>query len=106
MLGLLGSVGSRVAQLRNAHVEFDVRRVDVPQVLERHAVGAGIARQDESRSAHADRHVGLHRLLDLEAIRRDGLLAVGIDDLDVIEAVRCARQVELGQDLGAVHEIR
>ena len=49
---------------------------------------------------------GCDGLLDLEAIRRDGLLAVGVGDLDVVQAVRRAGQVELGDDLGAVHEIR
>ena len=104
----LAGVGGerRVAELRDADVELDVGRVDVPQVLQRHAVGAGVAGQDEPRAADADRHVGLDGLLDLEAVGRDGHLAVGVGDLDVVQAVRRARQVELGDDLGAVDEIR
>ena len=76
-----------------------------PRFCERHAVGAGVAGQDEPRAADADRHVGLDRLLDLEAIRRDGLLAVGVGDLDVVQAIRRTRQVEFGEDLGAVDEV-
>ena len=103
----LAGVGGerRVAELGDADVELDVGRVDVPQVLERHAVGAGVAGQDEPRAADADGHVGLDGLLDLEAVGRDGHLAVGVGDLDVVQAVGARRQVELGEDLGAVDEV-
>ena len=98
-LGWLASNGRAVAQLGNADVELDVGRVDVAQVLKRHAVRAAVAGQDEPRPAHADRHVGRDGLLDLEPIGCDRHLAVGVDDLDVVQAMRRARQVELGDDL-------
>ncbi len=106
MFGLLGSVGSAVAQLGDADVELDIRRVDVPQILQPHAVRARVAREDEPRPTHADRHVRLDRLLDLEPIRRDGHLAIGVGHLHVIQTKRCAGEVKLGEDLGAVDEIR
>ena len=85
---LAGVGGERlVAELGDADVELDVGRVDVPQVLELHAVGAGVAGQDEPRAADADGHVGLDGLLDLEAVGRDGHPAVGVGDLDVVQAV-------------------
>ena len=86
----LAGVGRKehVAQLRDADVELNVRGVDVAQVLQGHAVGAGVAGQDEARTAHADGHVGWDDLLDLETVAAMAVLTIGVGDLHVVLAVR------------------
>src|SRR5262249_12410998 len=88
--------------LGDADGEVDVRRVHVAQVLQVHAVGAGVAGEDVARPADADGHVRLDGLLDQEAVGDDVRLAAGVDDLQVVQPVRGVRQVEGGDDPGGV----
>src|SRR3546814_14435307 len=71
----------------HADLEIGIGRVEVRLVLERDRIDRLVARQDDARATDADRHLGLDATLDQEAIGFDRLRPVGIDDLDVVEAV-------------------
>ena len=85
-------------QVRGAHVEAHVRRVDVAQALQRHAVERRIARGNAARAADADGDVGLDHALDQVAVGLDHTLAVGVGHHHVVQAVGHVAQIEGGAD--------
>src|SRR5206468_283360 len=87
-------------------LEDRVGGVEVTEVLQGDAVGAAVAGEDEARPADADGDVRLDGLLDLEAVRQHGGVAVRVDDLEVVEAVRRAGQVKGGDDLRVVQNLQ
>ena len=94
-----------VAHLGGTDRELHVRRVDVGQALQRHAVGAALAGAEVAGAADADAHVVLDRPLDQEALRLHDPLAVGVGDHHVVQAVRRVAQVEDGADVGGVYHL-
>ena len=90
------------AEVRHADLEEGVGRVQVADVVQRHGVGGGRAREDRAVAADADHHVRLHRLRHQEPVGQDRLRTVRVRDDHVVLAERRARQVPHGGDRGAV----
>ena len=92
-------------QVRHAHLDVGVGRVEVADVVERDGVGRGGAGQDRPVAADAHHHVGLDRLLDQEAIRQDRLPAIRVGDDQVVLPVRRAGEVPDRDDGRAVDHL-
>ena len=91
-----------LAHLGHAELELHIRGVDVGQALQRHAIDAGLAGRQHARAAEADGDIGFQRPFDQEAVGLDGLVAVRIDDLDVVQAMRRLAEIEGGADPGGI----
>src|SRR3546814_9735566 len=88
----------RSVEFGHADLEIGIGRVEVRLVLERDRIDRLVARQDDARATDADRHLGLDATLDQEAIGFDRLRPVGIDDLDVVEAVGRVGEIERSEE--------
>jgi hypothetical protein len=86
-------------------LEKDVGRVQIRDTLQSHAIRADLSCQDVSGSAHSDGHVGLDGALDHEPIRNDGLFVSWVDYFQVIQAVRCIREIERSDDASCIQHL-
>ena len=73
--------------------------------MQRDTVGSGFARCQHARAAQPDGHIGFERALDQETVGDDRLLAVRVDDLQVVQAQRGVAEVERGADPGRIHDL-
>ncbi len=92
-------------QFGDPEAEEGVRRVHIGQALQSHVVGAHVSRRQHARSSQANRHIRLDRSFNQVPIGDDRFGAVGIDHLQVVQAVGRVAEIENRHNLGGVDHL-
>ena len=94
-----------VAHFGRAQVEAHIGRIDIGQALQRHAVGAAVARAQLARAADADGDIGLDGALDQVTVGFGHARAIRVGDAHVVQTVRRRTQIEHRADVRRIQHL-